>query len=75
MRRVKLTDPLELIRKRELAKILGVHVWTIDYWRRLGRIPPPIILSQQVVAWRRTDIEAWLDDKRVAPNAENSDAA
>jgi predicted DNA-binding transcriptional regulator AlpA len=57
-------DPLALIRKRELARLLGVNPWTIDGWRKAGTIPPPIILSGQIVAWKRSDIEAWLDERK-----------
>ena len=67
MQRVKLVDPLELIRKRELARMLNVHAWTNDHWRRHGRIPPPIVLSPQVLGWRRSDIENWLKEKQEAP--------
>jgi predicted DNA-binding transcriptional regulator AlpA len=49
-----------LIRKRPLAKRLGVSPWTIDRWRRLGTFPPPIELSPTVLAWRLCDVEAWL---------------
>lgn len=56
-------DPMQLIRKRELAKLLGVNPWTLDNWRRRGSIPKPIILSGQVVAWRRLEIERWLAER------------
>jgi len=54
-RRMKLRrmeEPLQMIRKRELAKRLGVNPWTIDRWRKLGLIPEPIRLSDQVLVWR-----------------------
>ena len=69
MQRVKLVDPLQLIRKRQLAKLLGVNVWTIDHWRRHGRIPQPIKLSAQILGWRRCDIDQWLDQRKVNPSA------
>jgi predicted DNA-binding transcriptional regulator AlpA len=62
-------DPLALIRKRELAQLLRVDPWTIDAWRKTGRIPPPIILSPQIVAWRRSDITLWLAQRETAPSA------
>jgi predicted DNA-binding transcriptional regulator AlpA len=61
-----LNDPLALIRKRDLAVLLGVNSWTIDNWRKRGRIPQPIILSPQIVAWRRADIDAWLRERQTA---------
>jgi prophage regulatory protein len=57
-------DPLALIRKRELARLLSVNSWTIDNWRKRGLIPPPVVLSPQVVAWRRATIARWLDERQ-----------
>jgi len=59
--RVRIPDPIQLIRKRDLAKLLSVQPWTIDAWRRKGRLPAPVVLSPQIVAWKRQDIEQWLD--------------
>jgi predicted DNA-binding transcriptional regulator AlpA len=57
-------DELQLIRKRELAALLRVNPWTIDAWRKTGRIPQPLVLSAQFVAWRRSDIIRWLDEAK-----------
>ena len=54
------SDALALIRKHELAALLGVNPWTLDYWRKKGVMPPAIVLGPQTVAWRRIDIEQWL---------------
>jgi predicted DNA-binding transcriptional regulator AlpA len=61
---VNINDPLALIRKHDLARLLGVNSWTIDNWRRAGSIPPPVVLSPQIVAWRRSDIERWLIERQ-----------
>ena len=58
---------LQLIRKRELAKLLGVNAWTIDHWRKRGLIPPPVVLSPQILGWRRADIELWLAQRQQQP--------
>jgi predicted DNA-binding transcriptional regulator AlpA len=60
-------DPLALIRKAELAKLLDVNPWTIDNWRKRGLIPQPICLSPQIVAWRRSDVDHWLRDRERNP--------
>lgn len=62
-------DPLALLHKRQLAKLLGVSPWTVDYWRKRGMIPEPILLSPQIAAWRRRDIAAWLAQREAAPIA------
>ena len=58
--RVLPTNPLSLIRKRPLAKRLGVSPWTLMRWVKLGRFPPPLMLSDVVLAWRTADVEKWL---------------
>jgi predicted DNA-binding transcriptional regulator AlpA len=50
----------DLIRKRPLARRLGVSPWTIDRWRKVGIFPSPIELSPTVLAWRVRDVEEWL---------------
>jgi predicted DNA-binding transcriptional regulator AlpA/DNA-binding CsgD family transcriptional regulator len=62
-------DGLAMIRKGELAAMIGVSPSTIDGWRKVGRIPAPIVLSPQVVAWRRSDIERWLIERSLLPEA------
>jgi predicted DNA-binding transcriptional regulator AlpA len=60
-------DPLEMIRPRGLATLLGVNTWTLSNWRKRGRIPLPIVLSPQVVVWRRVDIDRWLRERERRP--------
>lgn len=64
-------DPLALVRKRDLAKLLGIDRWTLDNWRRTGHFPQPLKLSEHIVAWRRSDVEAWLE-KRKAPRRKSN---
>lgn len=60
-------DELQLIKKRELANLLRVNPFTIDNWRKAGRLPEPLTLSPQTVAWRRQDILSWLSDREAEP--------
>lgn len=64
--RIRVHDDLELIKKRALAKLLSVNPWTIDNWRKRGLLPQPVKLGPHVVAWRRREIEEWLDEHREA---------
>jgi predicted DNA-binding transcriptional regulator AlpA len=55
------SHPLEVMRKRELAKLLKVSPWTIDNWRRDDpQFPPPIWMTLTTPVWRVVDIERWL---------------
>jgi predicted DNA-binding transcriptional regulator AlpA len=65
-------DPLSLIGKRELARLLGVNPWTLDRWRRTDPgFPAPLWLNGTTPRWRRVDIESWLATRQrggVAPD-------
>jgi prophage regulatory protein len=67
MERVRLNenpDDLALIRKKPLADLLSVSAPTLMRWVRQGRFPEPIRLSDQIVAWRRSDVADWIDERR-----------
>lgn len=57
----------EVLRKKQLAEYFGVSVATIDLWRKAKRLPEPIVISPQYVAWRRTDIERLLVERTLQP--------
>jgi predicted DNA-binding transcriptional regulator AlpA len=63
--------PLDLIRKRELARRLGVSPWTVDRWRRNDPdFPQPLWVSACMPAWRIVEVEQWLTSRQrggVAP--------
>jgi predicted DNA-binding transcriptional regulator AlpA len=68
-RRAHVDDPLALITKRELAELLRITPWTVDYWRKRGRLPKEIVLSPQKIAWRRCDIAQWQQERQNNPAA------
>jgi predicted DNA-binding transcriptional regulator AlpA len=41
-------------------------VWRL---RKREQFPPPIKLSERRIAWRRADIEAWLEECKQAADA------
>ena len=61
------TDRLELIRKRPLARLLGVNPWTINFLEKDRSVSPPICISPQIVCWRRVDVERWLAERELEP--------
>ena len=60
-------DDFKLLSTKEVAKILGKHVQTVQKWRREGRMPTPLIDSRNP-AWSWKQIRRWmeLDDTRCA---------
>ena len=51
------------LRAREVAALFGVGVRTLRRWRHEKRIPAPLKLKGPL-RWRRTEVEAWLEDHR-----------
>ena len=54
-------SPLQFYRLPQLRQRLGVSASSIWAWVKSGRFPKPVKLSDNVTAWRATDIEAWVD--------------
>ena len=50
-----------LLRARDILVLLGISRATLARWRDAGRFPKPVHLGPRIVAWRRVDIEAWID--------------
>jgi predicted DNA-binding transcriptional regulator AlpA len=55
-------DPNALITFDQLMPIFGIAFdrSTVFRKRRAGTFPEPLMVSAQSIAWRRSDIEAWL---------------
>ena len=54
---------IKLIRADELAAMLSCSTTTIWRMEKRGDLPPKIRISANIVGWRLSDIEAWLDQK------------
>lgn len=54
-------DPL-VTRKEAQVMFGGVSRRTIWAWEKKGKLPPPVRLSERVVGWRRSTIEALLEN-------------
>lgn len=56
-----------ILRVDDLTEMLGVCRKTIWSWRRSGLFPEPTVrLGPRLIAWRRSDIDAWLADHPTA---------
>jgi predicted DNA-binding transcriptional regulator AlpA len=56
--------PLSIIRQKELAKMLGVKVWTIIRMMNAGELPPRVKISARIKGWTLADIEEWIQNNR-----------
>ena len=49
----------------EVAKMLGVTSETLLAWSGKGQFPAPIELGPRCRRWKRTDLETFLNQKRI----------
>lgn len=54
------------VRVREVAQIIGYSVTSV--WRRCkdGSFPLPVRIGPGAVAWRHSEIEAWMNSRQVS---------
>jgi predicted DNA-binding transcriptional regulator AlpA len=58
------TDGIErLISERQLCELLGVGVPTIARWRAAGKGPRFVVLGVRRLAYRPSDVRAWLAER------------
>ena len=55
--------PDRLIRRREVEAITAISRSTIYAWMAEGKFPEPVKLGARAVAWRLSDISAWIDQR------------
>ncbi len=60
------TALLALLRQREVLALVKVSRPTLWSWRRAGTFPAPIRLGPNTIAWRQSDVEAWLKKRPAA---------
>ena len=59
-----LSNPDQMLRDKELGKLLGTHPVTLWRWARNGKMPRPIKISDGTARWRAGDVKKWLDAKQ-----------
>lgn len=64
-----LRNPLRVVRARELAQLLGIHVVTVHNWAAEGKLPPKVRLGANSVGWRAIDIARWLKERAASEPA------
>lgn len=52
-----------LIRRPEVEARTGLSRSTLYDWMKRGEFPQPVKLGARLVAWRESDITAWLESR------------
>ncbi|WP_420326560.1 helix-turn-helix transcriptional regulator [Mameliella sp.] len=55
---------IRLLRRREVENRTGLSRSTLYDWMKRGEFPRPVKLGARIVAWRETDIVAWLESRK-----------
>lgn len=53
-----------LLHLDKVAELLGCSERTVRNMHREGRMPPRVVVSERIIGWRESDIEAWLTSRR-----------
>jgi prophage regulatory protein len=59
----QLDSPFVLLREPEVEQITHTSVAGRHFMRKRGEFPDPILIGQRAVAWRGSDIAAWLHSR------------
>ena len=55
-----------IVRPRELAKKLSISIATLYRMKKAGELPPQVKIHERAVGWKVSDIEEWLDSRKIA---------
>lgn len=56
----------QLIRRPEVEKMLSISCTTIYRLMSEGKFPKPVRIGDKAIAWRLSDIEAWIEARQAA---------
>jgi predicted DNA-binding transcriptional regulator AlpA len=59
-------SPEELILRHDLRRLVPLSTTTIWRLERAGKFPRRIPITDKRVAWRRSEVEAWLAQRTIA---------
>lgn len=63
------SDPDRILRIREVLATTGLSKATLYQMVHDGTFPSPLRLNARAVGWRRSQVQAWIEDR---PNANAS---
>jgi prophage regulatory protein len=52
-----------LVRLREIVKLLSISRANVYRLMKMGKFPQSIKLTERTVAWRLSELEAWIKEK------------
>ena len=55
------TDPY--LTKKEVAKLIGFSISSIDKWVKVGNFPEPVKFGEKNVRWRTSVVVSWMEEK------------
>lgn len=53
----------KLLRRPEVEACTGLSRSTLYDWMKRGKFPQPVKLGARIVAWRESDVRAWLESR------------
>lgn len=62
-----LPEAMQLLRIGDICQLLRISKPTFWRLRRYADFPPPTAVTDHVIAWRGTEVEAWITRRRRQP--------
>ena len=59
----EMTMPETLLRRPEVEARTGLSRSTLYDWMKRGEFPQPVKLGTRLVAWKESDVTAWLESR------------
>lgn len=62
--------PSDLMTRKQAAAYLGVTPGTLAVWKTKHRYSLPMIKVGKLAKYRKADLDAWIESRRVVPGEE-----
>ena len=53
-----------VLRIEQVAQLLGCSIKHVQNLQKAGELPPRTRVSDRIIGWRESDLEAWLTSRR-----------
>lgn len=63
----------QILNQKKVTQITGKSRSTIWRWVRDGNFPVPLSLGKNSIGWLETDIQAWIEAKRLDVRGKSHD--